>query len=640
MQLKQESFSPSPASHPPAAAAAAVPADPVCELKTELPVAPDSIWAAVESNLEMLFKKHSFFVEGLDQVISPRRDQYLEWLLTTLEPNQEHIQKSDFPITRNEMDAKQFKVHLANLAWKPKRDVRLPAGKNRVYELLPEIKTGPHDGCWLFATSPLRLRTPSGPTHEVEAFELEADKGCLRVALLHLIAFTAFDSKVDAFPQSTLAKSMNSIVCLSLHATSEQDRQLQIQRFQHKESLRQKTTVAGWICLLSGMKESGTDPQQFMTVWNADCLQRGCLPNAVTGQKEQAVKLWIQHPAQMKKVMAYVVSVGFPGNLPDKFFHENLLPGKKFHSHNANWSKTKRCKVTHKSWDLMWDKCLVLVAAQCHIEFAQCERAAKHAALLTASENEVDTPDAQQALETLKLDWKEGSANLNAQLDAAISNQAESWTISHLQAFSEALNEISEAKSTLQASAVMLKSAVGLSSLDKLELQRKELDGQVVEALESTYDVEMAKIKQHVMTESCVQKAVKRKQETFQTERYEESCKAAKLFYETNIQVLESGEKEKKTKLLLRLQGLLEDSVSSAEAPRYLALANFRVPASISTRDYDLSISMTSALLQHGKENAAAIILAPEYPQTGRRNADLQLVKGLHEHAVRVSGCI
>ena len=49
---------------------------------------------------------------------------------------------------------------------------------------------------------------------------------------------------------------------------------------------------------------------------------------------------------------------------------------------------------------------------------------------------------------------------------------------------------------------------------------------------------------------------------------------------------------------------------------------------------------MTSALLQHGKENAAAIILAPEYPQTGRRNADLQLVKGLHEHAVRVSDCI
>lgn len=607
-----------------------------------LPVASDSIWAAVESKLEMLFKQHSFLVDGLEQMIAPRREEYLVWLLTTLEPNQGHIQQSDFPITHNEMDPKQFKVHLANLAWKPKYNVRLPAGKNRVYELLPEIKTGPHDGCWFFATSPLRLRTPEGSTHEVAAFELEADKGCLRIALLHLIAFTAFERKVAAFPQSTLAKSMNSIECLSFHATSEQDRQLQIQRFQHKEALRQKTTVAGWIYALSGMKESGTDPHQFMAAWNADCQQRGCMANAMTGQKEQAVKLWIQHPVQMKKVMAYVASVGFPGNLPDKFFHENLLPGRKFHSHNAKWSKTKRCRVSHKSWDLMWDKCLVLLAGQCHLDFVQCERAAKHAALLTAAESELDTPEAEQALKALMHDWIEGSANLNAQLDTVISTQAELWTILHLQAFSEALNEINEAKSTLQASAaMMLKSATtGLSSLDKLELQRKELDGQVVEALELTYAQEMAKIQQHVMTESCVQKAVKRKQESFQTERYEESCKAARLFYDTNIQVLECGEKEKKTKLLLRLQGLLESSVSATDSPRYLALANFRVPASISTRDYDLSVSMTSALLQHGKENAAAVILAPEYPQTGRRNADLQLVRALHEHAVRVLGCI
>jgi hypothetical protein len=418
---------------------------------------------------------------------------------------------------------------------------------------------------------------------------------------------------------------------------------MKIQRFQHKESLRQKTTVAGWIFLLSGMKNDGVDPLQWVENWNLDCTQRGCAHNGITGQKEQAVKLWIQHPLQMKKVMAYVVSVGFPGHLPDKFFHENLLPGRKFQAHGGSkWAKSKRLRVSSQSWDLMWERCLTLLAtatanSQGPIDFLQCERAAKHAALLTSVKQEVETPEAQQALDNLMSEWKDGSTTLNGQLDGAIATQPDGWTIAHLQAFSEALNEIKEAKSSLQATAAMQKSAEALSSLGKLELQRKELDGQVVQALEATYEEEMAKIQQHVMSEHCVQKAIRQKKESFQAERYEQSCHAARVFYGTNIQVVECGEKEKHTKILLRLQDLFQRSVTSpTDVPRYLVLANFRVPAGISTIDYDLSVSMTSALLHHGRENACAVILAPEYPSSGRRCADLQLVKSLHEHSVWV----
>ena len=584
--------------------------------------------------MNILFQQQSFLVDALDDMISPQKEGYLHWLLTTLQPNASHSQHSDFPMTHDELEPHFFQVHLANLAWKPKHDVRLPAGKSRVLELLPEIKTDAHDGKWVFKTSPLRLRAPSGPAHELDPFELEADKGCLRLALMHLIAFVAYENKLAMFEESTLAKSMNCIECLSIHATSEQDRFLQIQRFQHKESLRTKTSVAGWIFALSNM----SDPHQFMMTWNADCNKRGCPGNGFTGAKEQAVKLWIQHHAQMKKVMAYVVSVGYPGNLPEKFYHENLLPGKKWTAQNSTWGRSGRCKVTSASWDLMWERCLaILAASQGPIDFDKCERAARQAALLTASSKEVTSTDGTEALLNLIADWKEGSPTLNSQLDTVITVQAENWQITHLIAFSELLNEIEDAKANRESLA-QYGTSDHRSALDKLELQRKELDGQVVEALEATYEKEMAKIKHHVMSETCVQKATKRKQELLQTERYEESCKAAKLFYETNIHVIECGEKEKKTKLLLRVQDVLRKSVSSpTDTPRYLVLANFRVPAAISTRDYDLSISMTSALLQHGKENAAAVILAPDHPATGRRQADLSLVQTLHEHAVWVS---
>jgi hypothetical protein len=135
------------------------------------------LWAAVEETLEHIFAKHSFFVDGLDDLITPHRDNYARYLLQTMPPHETHVTETDFPISKSELEPLILKVHLANLAWKPKHNIRMPAGRDRVQELLPHIKFGYDDGKFFFATDLLRLRTPTGPTHPIDLFELEADKG-------------------------------------------------------------------------------------------------------------------------------------------------------------------------------------------------------------------------------------------------------------------------------------------------------------------------------------------------------------------------------------------------------------------------------------------------------------------------------
>ena len=136
------------------------------------------LWAAVEETLEQIFAKHSFLVDGLDDLITPdHRDNYARYLLQTMRPDETQVTETDFPISQSELEPRILKVHLANLAWKPKHNIRMPAGRDRVQELLPHIKFGYDDGKFFFATDRLRLRTPTGPTHPIDLFELEADKG-------------------------------------------------------------------------------------------------------------------------------------------------------------------------------------------------------------------------------------------------------------------------------------------------------------------------------------------------------------------------------------------------------------------------------------------------------------------------------
>ena len=137
----------------------------------------NTIWGAVEVTLETLFAKHTFLAEGLEEMLSEHREGYLAYLLDSLPPTAAQVQRSNLPLSVSDVSPSLFQVHLANLAWKSKHDVRLPAGPERVRAFLPHLRTGPHDGCWVFGCNPLRLRPPTGPEHDIEPFEMEADKG-------------------------------------------------------------------------------------------------------------------------------------------------------------------------------------------------------------------------------------------------------------------------------------------------------------------------------------------------------------------------------------------------------------------------------------------------------------------------------
>jgi len=97
--------------------------------------------------------------------------------------------------------------------------------------------------------------------------------------------------------------------------------------------------------------------------------------------------------------------------------------------------------------------------------------------------------------------------NSIGQLDASPTSQMEGFL-----AFSEPLDEINEVKSMLQATSDVFKSAdEALSSLDKLEVQWKDFDIQVVEqSMQATYEAEMAPKQPRMMSSGFVQKATTR----------------------------------------------------------------------------------------------------------------------------------
>jgi hypothetical protein len=119
---------------------------------------------------------------------------------------------------------------------------------------------------------------------------------------MHTVAFTAYIKDIKSFKSSKLAHSMNQIHAVCLPASSETERLLITQQYQHRESVRRNTSVAGWIYAFSILKQHGSQPSEFMKIWNADCKVRGNDKAAITGRKKQAVELWLKHPQEMKIV--------------------------------------------------------------------------------------------------------------------------------------------------------------------------------------------------------------------------------------------------------------------------------------------------------------------------------------------------
>lgn len=159
---------------------------------------PDTFWGAVEDTLDALFSKHAFLVDGLEEIITAEHQHsYRDYLLNMLPPTRLQVQRSNLSITASEVEPIVFQVHLAHLAWKSTHDIRLPAGRDRVQSLLPQIKSGHDDGKFIFANNPLRLRMPTGDEHDIEPFELEADKGCFFCICSIIIYGTLGVSDVD-----------------------------------------------------------------------------------------------------------------------------------------------------------------------------------------------------------------------------------------------------------------------------------------------------------------------------------------------------------------------------------------------------------------------------------------------------------
>ncbi len=148
------------------------------DFQSEISQSQGPLWAAVEETLDQIFAKHSFLVDGLEDMITPAHQPlYAQYLLQAMPPNKKQVTNTNFPISNSELEPLILHIHLANLAWKPKHNIRMPAGRDRVQELLPHIKSGYDDGKFVFASDPLRLRTPTGAIHDIDLFELEADKG-------------------------------------------------------------------------------------------------------------------------------------------------------------------------------------------------------------------------------------------------------------------------------------------------------------------------------------------------------------------------------------------------------------------------------------------------------------------------------
>ncbi len=343
--------------------------------------------------------------------------------------------------------------------------------------------------------------------------------------------------------------------------------------------------------------------------------------------------------------MSHIAAEGYPGGLPEKFFSgESILPGRKFTAKNFNWANSGRLKVTPASWLVMWRRCLATLRSNPTqvIEFSILERFARQAAILVNGLDEVQSTGGKDTVSKLIDDWIRGSVSLGTALDSAISSQSENWSIAHLPAFNEALITAQDKKVADEAK--LCKVDPGQSPLQTLQIRQQELDEQVIEALLRTYQEEMAKIRRDLLSEQDVDQMLQKQKEALCEERYQESVKAAKHFWDHHIQILEFGPEHKTQQIWMRLQGAMFSALptSGATKPRFLALMNFRVPQTIGSRNYDLGVSLIGLFLNQLShvQSSAAVILAPEYPPDGRRKADIELVQALQDNMATISGVV
>ena len=132
-----------------------------------------------------------------------------------------------------------------------------------------------------------------------------------------------------------------------------------------------------------------------------------------------------------------------------------------------------------------------------------------------------------------------------SELDAAIFTQAGDWSIVHLAVFNEAL--LAAREHSAKDAAQQQQNESGPSSLDKLEQKQKELDLQVIGELELAYELEVARIRNHLMSENEVQQLLKKHKESLHTEHYNESCKVAQMFLDLNIKIMQLTRKTQHT---------------------------------------------------------------------------------------------
>ena len=316
------------------------------------------------------------------------------------------------------------------------------------------------------------------------------------------------------------------------------------------------------------------------------------------------------------------------------------MPGRKFAALNTKW--TSRLKVTAGSWMLMWRKGLeTLTRNPAQVaEWCYWERLARHATLLYSGYNDVQSEEGCNAMKKVIADWTAGSASLEITLDQVLAAQPEQWSIVLLAAFSKALNIADEKRAVEATHEHQAQDDVG-TTWNSLRIKQQELDVQIVATLEQTYRSEMSRIQADLMSAQDVDGSLKAKKEALMQKLYGESCRAAKHFWERGVNVMEWSEDEKSDLVWLKLQGLLSSNQPAGHEvqPRFLASANFRVPQMISRREFDMGIALTSNILNQAAylNSACAAILAPEYPQVGRRKLDMELVTALHNRMVKIS---
>ena len=271
-------------------------------------------------------------------------------------------------------------------------------------------------------------------------------------------------------------------------------------------------------------------------------------------------------------------------------------------------------------------------------KMSQWEHLAKQAALLVASRSEVLSAEAAKILQQVVDDWLNGSASVASELNAAIFAQTDSWSIVDLAVFNEAL-QASHERTARHAAHKEEEEEVnepGPSALDKLEQKQKELDQQVIGEVELLYNSEVAKIRNHLMPEYELRQLLKKRKETLLTDRYNESCKVAQMFLDENILILEYDQENTGYEVWKQLEAAMFHAVGPADMPRFLALANFRIPTSIPQWEHELIAALTSHMLNNSSDtnNTCAVILAPEYPPAGHRIEDINLVNRLQSKGV------